>query len=120
MTIDGDTGQPVSWRTARYDTPVYASDGTRIGTVREVLGSDSEDIFHGLRVRLDDGGRDVMVPADFAARMTTDRIDLSAEAAELAALPDYDETASYHIGTTGWRGRLGWKRDSKSDEESGT
>src|SRR5437773_10896413 len=64
MTSQKDSSPPVSWRTVRYETPVHASDGARLGTVREVLGSDSEDIFHGLRVRLDSHGRDVMVPAD--------------------------------------------------------
>jgi hypothetical protein len=53
--------QPISWRSIVYGTPVISSDNERVGTVDEVLGSDAEDIFHGLRVALVDRRRDVMV-----------------------------------------------------------
>ncbi len=59
--------QPISWRSIVYGTPVTASDGIRIGAVREVLGSDSEDIFHGLRVALTGRRQDVMVDAEGSA-----------------------------------------------------
>jgi hypothetical protein len=55
---------PVGWRGVIYGTPVTTVDRVRVGTVREVLGSDTEDIFHGIRVGLAAGHRDVMVPAD--------------------------------------------------------
>jgi hypothetical protein len=61
-----------------------------------------------------------MVPADSVSGLAADRIDLAMDSAGVTALSDYDEKASYHVGATGWRGRLGWKRDSSSDEESGT
>ena len=44
--------QPISWRSIVYGTPVTSSDNVRVGVVHEVLGSDAEDIFHGLRVAL--------------------------------------------------------------------
>jgi hypothetical protein len=44
--------EPVSWRSIVYGTPVTSNDGVRVGLVHEVLGSDAEDIFHGLRVAL--------------------------------------------------------------------
>ena len=59
--VDGD---PVSWRGLIYGTAVLASDGVRVGSVREVLGSDADDIFHGLRVALDGAKRDVMLDAE--------------------------------------------------------
>jgi hypothetical protein len=62
---------PIGWRGLVYDTPVTTNDGARVGTVREVLGSDAEDIFHGLRVRLTSDRRDVMVPADLVTTMTS-------------------------------------------------
>ena len=46
--------QATSWRSIVYGTPVVSSDDDRAGDVREVRGSDAEDIFHGLRVRLAD------------------------------------------------------------------
>jgi len=59
--------QPISWRSIVYGTPVISSDNERVGTVNEVLGSDSEDIFHGLRVALTGRRQDVMVDAEGSA-----------------------------------------------------
>jgi hypothetical protein len=40
--------------------------------------------------------------------------------AEIQALPAYDEHAAYHLASVGWlRKHVGWKRDSRSDEEPG-
>jgi len=128
MTSDGQratmaTGagdEPVSWRGLVYGTPVASSDGQRVGSVREVLGSDAEDIFHGLRVGLDGAKRDVMISADRIAAMTEDGVRIALSAAEARALPNYDEEATYHLASVGWlRKHLGWKRDSKGDEEAG-
>lgn len=111
---------PISWRTIVYGTPVTGSDGARIGTVREVLGSDAEDIFHGLRVRLDGTKRDVMIGADDITTIATGGIVLSVDAAFVSRLHDFDEPASYHLASVGWlRHHLGWKADAESDEEPG-
>jgi uncharacterized protein YrrD len=113
-------GDPVSWRGLVYGTPVVASDGTRIGTVREVLGSDAEDVFHGLRVRLDGANRDVMVGAQEIDVLGSAGVVTGLSTAEVKALPAYDEAATYHLASVGWlRKHLGWKQDSKSDEEAG-
>ena len=50
--VDMADTDPIGWRAVVYGTPVTTVDGVRVGTIREVLGSDSEDIFHGLRVGL--------------------------------------------------------------------
>ena len=111
---------PVGWRGIVYDTPVMTSDGARVGTVREVLGSDSEDIFHGLRVGLTDGHRDVMISADDVESITTAQIRVSLSRSDVGALPTYDEVATYHLASVGWlRKHLGWTKDSASDEEPG-
>jgi len=118
-------GNPVSWRGLVYGTPVVASDGTRVGTVREVLGSDAEDIFHGLRVSLDgdadaDAKRDVMVPADAIDSLGSASVRVSRTAPELRGLPAYDEEATYHLASVEWlRKHLGWTKDASSDEEAG-
>jgi hypothetical protein len=52
--------RPASWRSIVYGAPVLSIDNVPLGEVREVLGSDGEDIFHGLRVRLAGGQRDVV------------------------------------------------------------
>jgi sporulation protein YlmC with PRC-barrel domain len=116
-------GDPVSWRGLVYGTPVVASDGTRVGSVREVLGSDAEDIFHGLRVRLEgpaDASRDVMIPADAIEALGTADVRVARSASEIRGLPAYDEEATYHLASVGWlRRHLGWTKDSASDEEAG-
>ena len=111
---------PISWRAVVYGSPVMASEDTRVGTVREVLGSDSEDIFHGLRVRLDGTNRDVMVEAADVASLASDGIMLTVDRGTVTALPDFDEPATYHLSSVGWlRKHVGWKEDAKSDEDPG-
>jgi uncharacterized protein YrrD len=110
---------PVSWRGLVYNTPVVTADGNKVGTVHEVLGSDAEDIFHGIRLA---NGRhhDVMLAASDITSMSHSAIVTSLSADDVAALPLYDETATYHLASVGWlRKHLGWKQDSHSDEEPG-
>jgi hypothetical protein len=111
---------PIGWRAIVYGTPVTTIDGVRVGTIREVLGSDSEDIFHGLRVGLSGGHRDVMVPSANVTSMSTAEVGLDLSHAVVEALPTYDEVATYHLASVGWlRKHLGWAKDSASDEEPG-
>jgi hypothetical protein len=121
----GADPEPVAWRGLIYGTPVLASDGARVGSVREVLGSDEEDIFHGLRVELDAAKRDVMIRADDIDLMSDSGVRVGLTATEIEGLPTYDDEATYHLASVGWlrshlgRGPVSWKRDSKSDEEAG-
>jgi uncharacterized protein YrrD len=110
----------ISWRGIVYGTPVMTADGERAGTVREVLGSDADDVFHGLRVALAQGHRDVMVAADDVSSLGRDAIGTSLTGDAIERLPTYDEEATYHLASVGWlRKHLGWVRDSKADEEAG-
>jgi hypothetical protein len=112
--------QPISWRSVVYGTPVISSDSQTVGTVREMLGEDAEDIFHGVRVHMSAGKRDVMVSSDDVANMSSDGVGLDLAKSDIDALPDYDEEATYHLASVGWlRKHLGWQRDSQSDEEPG-
>jgi hypothetical protein len=112
--------QPISWRSVVYGTPVISSDNERAGEVHEVLGSDAEDIFHGLRVALAGRHRDVMVSADDVASLSANAVRLDLTRSALEALPAYDEEATYHLASVGWlRKHLGWKKDATSDEEPG-
>lgn len=112
--------QPVSWRTIVYGTSVISSDDERVGEVYEVLGSDAQDIFHGLRVRLASQGRDVMVAADDVTSMSADGVRTRLTTTQVQAIGDYNETATYHLASVGWlRKHIGWQQDSKGDEEPG-
>jgi hypothetical protein len=112
--------QPISWRTVVYATPVISSDGERVGEVREMLGSDADDIFHGIRVGLSRAGHDVMVPSDAVTSLSTGEVRTSLTRADIAGLPAFEESASYHLASVGWlRKHLGWRKDSEGDEEPG-
>jgi uncharacterized protein YrrD len=109
----------ISWRAILYGTPIFAGDGSAVGTVHEVLGSDAEDIFHGIRVAMH-GHHDVMLPAENVSGITSSAVTSDLSAAQIDNLAPYDDEASYHLASVGWlRKHLGWKRDSKSDEEPG-
>jgi uncharacterized protein YrrD len=47
-TMTEDRGAPMSYLTLEPGTPVIASDGTTVGTVRHVLADPDADIFDGL------------------------------------------------------------------------
>jgi len=110
----------IAWRAVVYETPVTTADGVRVGTVREMLGSDSEDIFHGIRVRLTTGHRDVMIRSDDVSTLTAEEVRTNLSRSAIGALPTYDDVATYHLASVGWlRKHLGWSKDSASDEEPG-
>ena len=110
----------IAWRAVVYDTPIATGDGVRVGTVREMLGSDAEDIFHGIRVRLTAGHRDVMIRSDDVSSLTAEEVQTNLSRSEIEGLPTYDDVATYHLASVGWlRKHLGWSKDSASDEEPG-
>ncbi len=111
---------PTSWRSIVYATPVTATDGVRVGVVQEVLGSDAEDIFHGVRVALTGRRGDVMVSADDIVSLSLGEVRTVLTRSQIDRLPAFDETATYHLASVGWlRKHLGWRRDAKGDEEPG-
>lgn len=111
---------PIAWRAIVYDTPVFAAGGERVGTVREVLGSDAEDVFHGVRLGADDGKGDRLLLSDDVSLITKSRVETGLSAGEVAALAPYHEQDTYHLASVGWlRKHLGWAKDSQSDEEPG-
>jgi hypothetical protein len=117
---DTQPGTPIAWRAVTYGTPVFSADGQAAGTVLEVLGSDAEDIFHGVRVGLSQSHRQVVVPAADVTGLTDARVDTGLSLAAIQTLPAYTEEATFHLASVGWlRKHIGWKKDSGSDEEPG-
>lgn len=111
---------PISWRSIVYGTPVISVENESVGKVHEVLGSDADDIFHGIRVSLLAGHRDVMVSGDDVASLSTTEVRTDLTRAEVEALPSYDDAATYHLASVGWlRKHVGWRNDSTSNEEPG-
>lgn len=79
---------PVAWQAVPSHSPVFAADGSEIGTADSLLGDEGEDIFHGMVLRREDG-RMVEVPARRIQRMTTRRVVTDLTATDAAALPTY-------------------------------
>jgi len=107
---EANTGadQPIAWRAVAQDTAVQ-SDGQQVGTLYDLLGSDKEDIFHGIVVQLRSGSRRVFVPADDVTLMTASRVDVSLSADEMSALPEHKEERQFELGMVGYlRKHLGW------------
>ena len=90
-----DEGLPIAYEVLDEGVPVYASDGTQVGTVGHVVAAPEEDIFHGIVMRTDAGGR--FVPADEVAALHERGVDLKIDAAAVASLPDP------HGGAPAWR-----------------
>jgi hypothetical protein len=107
-----DPEQPIAWRGVPQDTPVRSSDGETVGTLYDLLGSDAEDIFHGIVVHLGRFGHQVFVPADQVTLMTTSHVDVALTSKEIHALPEHAEDEGYHLGVTGLLRRgVGWVKD---------
>ncbi len=112
MQVPEADDDPIAWSSILADTPVVSTEGDEVGTVVDVLGSEAEDIFHGIVVHQGLLGRDVMIPADRVARITRRRIDVTMTGAEIRDLPPYREEQSYKLGMVGLlRKHLGWVDD---------
>jgi hypothetical protein len=57
-----DKGAPISWMVLADETPVFSSDGVRLGDVKRVLADEDADIFDGLILDTPQGDRFVDAP----------------------------------------------------------
>ena len=57
-----DHGSPIAYTVLAEGTPVHASDGTEVGTVKRVLADEGTDIFDGITVDTSAGERFVDAP----------------------------------------------------------
>lgn len=80
-----DEGLPIAYPVLEEGVPVYAADGTQVGTVDHVVAAPQEDIFHGLVIQTGSGAR--FVAADHVASLHERGADLAISAEEVADLP---------------------------------
>lgn len=81
-----DEGLPESWMVLEPGTPVLASDGSRVGEVKEVLAVPDEDIFEGVICKTPHGDR--FVDAELIGSIHEHGMDLKLNAAGAANLPE--------------------------------
>ena len=109
-----DEERPISWIAIAEATPVFSSDGEEIGPIHEVLGSQEEDIFHGIEVGHGVLAGPVLIPAEKVTSITNRRIDVAMTAEEIRQLPPFHEQPSFHLGVVGlFRKHLGWVKEDE-------
>ncbi|MBV9466088.1 MAG: DUF2171 domain-containing protein [Solirubrobacterales bacterium] len=88
-----DTGAPISYQVLEPGTPVYSSDGQRIGSVVHVLAVAEEDVFDGIVIDEHSGephlghGEHRFVDADEVASLHERAVTLALTAAACRDLP---------------------------------
>ena len=108
-----DDGPAISYKLLKRGTPIFAVDGTELGTTDRVLENEREHIFDGIVMRT--GGGEVFVDAPEVGRITEASVTLTIDAAEAASLPAYERGAPEFSANprSGRLGRFfggGWRR----------
>jgi hypothetical protein len=83
--------EPVSWFLIEPGWKVEAADGRQVGTVDEVVGDSSHDIFNGLSVTTGILGRPRYVPAESVTEIRDGSIRLSLRQDEFERLDEHEE-----------------------------
>ena len=110
-----DDGDAIHYAAVPRGTPVYAADGTRVGTVDQVVDNYREHILDGFVIDTSEGGLR-FVDAPEVARTAERGVTLTLEPAQVASLPPPDRGAGTFRANvpTGRLKRLfggAWKRD---------
>ena len=88
---------PVSWKAIERDAVVVSSDGEEAGRVAEVAGDPEADIFNGLVLSFGTLGKPRYLPAERVRGIWPQRVEVDATAAELQALPAYEEPVAERV-----------------------
>jgi hypothetical protein len=81
-----DEGLPIAYQVLEEGVPVYTAGAEQVGTVDHVVAAPELDIFHGIVMRVGDGRR--FAAADVIASLHERGVDLTIQAADVAALPE--------------------------------
>jgi len=82
---------PVSWFVIEPGWKVVDANGDEVGSVDEVVGDSSDDIFNGLSVSTSMLGRPRYVPSEQVGSITEGQIQLTITKDEVDALSEYEE-----------------------------
>ncbi len=80
---------PVAWSYVEAQTLVVGPNGEELGRVAEMLGTETENIFHGVAVDTYRGGPTRVVPADAVTLLTSSKIELAWNADQLEAAEEH-------------------------------
>ena len=108
-----DDGYPVHYAAVERGTPVYASDGTQIGKIDEIVDNYRERILDGFVIEMANGELR-FVDAPEVARTAERAVRLTIDAAEAEKLPTPEKGApEFKPRRTGRLGRMlggNWKK----------
>jgi hypothetical protein len=82
---------PVSWFLIEPGWKVLDASGDEIGSVDEVVGDSSDDIFNGLSISTSLLGRPRYVPSEQVGSITEGRIELRLSKEQVDGLGEYEE-----------------------------
>ena len=82
---------PVSWFMIEPGWTVIDSDGHEVGSVDEIAGDSSDDIFNGLSISTSLLGKPRYVPSEQVATITEGRVRLKLSKDEVARLGEFEE-----------------------------
>jgi hypothetical protein len=85
---------PVSWFLIEPGWKVLDAAGEEIGSVDEVVGDSSDDIFNGLSVSTSLLGRPRYVPSEQVGSITEGHVQLTISKAQADRLSEYEEAAT--------------------------
>jgi hypothetical protein len=109
VSAEDDAGLPIAYQALAAGTPVHTEDGGQVGTVKQVLAVEEEDVFDGLMIDTESGSR--FIDADQVAHIAEHRVDIRLTTAEVAEQPKHEEgTPVYRSEAPTGRGRDLWRR----------
>jgi hypothetical protein len=91
MSDEGDPGRPIAYAALAAGTAVYDRAGERVGTVKQILQVEDEDVFDGLLIDTDLGSR--FIDASEVGHIAERRVDLALDRDEVARRPAHEESA---------------------------
>lgn len=87
-------GDPVSWFIIESGWKVVDAEGQEVGSVDEVAGDSSNDIFNGLSISTSLLGKPRYVPSEQVGTITEGRVHLKLTKDEVEHLGEFDEPAT--------------------------
>jgi hypothetical protein len=96
----------VSWKAIESGAVVVSSDGHEAARVVEVAGDPDADIFDGLVVQAGTLEAKRYLPSERVSAIWPRRVEVDADAAELGALPPYEEPVVERLARPGLLSRI--------------
>jgi hypothetical protein len=84
-------GDPVSWFVIEPGWKVVDAQGQEVGSVDEVVGDSSDDIFNGLSISTSLLGRPRYVPSEQVGTITQGRVELKLTKDQIGRLGEFEE-----------------------------